>query len=466
MPTTHAVNTSASPVIRREDAVLRRRMKRFPKRVNSRLDDVKRAYLLTLNVLPDIERAGRLDRVNRELARIHGCGWQKTELGPVILQGLQDYREKREKSQKPLRKKSWARLKHVPLVGDAYAQAMKILRTQGVHGKNVETAMLLCHDHGGYSIHYTLRVTKVVPDDVKRLSRVYHKGRVQDIGLCVTPTGLDIVITQADGKKDLLRKVAIEDLIKPGFVQDLYRHVIAPKANTVALDETFVPRLSGALRDANAQIRRWLRSRQAVGAIVFAVVSPISREIDDALPFAKQAGVSRNTLRLMKALSVQKCPCGAPADLRLDPVTLIPVLRRTKCVECGALMDTGHVLATRASAYVLDNWRTYGHAGVPARIRLPRQHRPNSIQRLVQLEETGPTPKGNRPPSEFAALSKLRDVQGKRSVERFQVHGTSNASHPLLYTNGRARGAQHPNPRRSVPEDEQQAGVTTRGSIR
>jgi hypothetical protein len=441
-------------------------MKRFPKRVNSRLDDVKRAYLLTVNALPDIERAGRMDRVNRELARVHGSGWQKTDLALVILQAVQDYREKREKSQKPLRKKSWARLKHVPLVGDAYAQAMKILRTQGVHGKNVETAMLLCHDHGGYSIHYTLRVPKVIPNDVKRLSRVVHKGRVQDIGLCVTPTGLDIVITQADGKRDLLRKVAVEDLITPGFAQDLYRHVLAPKANTVALDETFVPRLSGALRDANAQIRRWLRSRQAVGAVVFAVVSPVSREIEDALVVARRANVSKGTQRLMKTLNVQKCPCGAPADLRLDPVTLIPVLRRTKCVECGAVMDTGHVLATRASAYVLDNWRTYGHAGVPARTRLPRQHRPNSIQRQVQLEETGHTPKGIRPLSEFAALSKLRDVQGKRSVERFQVHGTSNASHPLLHTNGRARGAQHQNPRRFVPEDEQQAGVTTRGSIR
>lgn len=359
---------AASPVLPRETAAPRRRMKRSPKRVNPRWDDVKRTYLLTMNALPDIERAGRMPHVNRELAGFLGGGWQKSKRGPLVERAVQDYREKREKSQNPLRKKSWARLKHVPLVGDDYVQAMKILRTQGVHGKNVVKAMLYCHDHGGYSIHYTLRVPKVVPDDVKRLSRVYHKGKIQDIGLCVTPTGLDIVITQADGKRDVLRKVAISDLITPGFAQDLYRHVIAPKANTVVLDETFVPQLSGALRDTNSQIRRWLRSRQAVGAVVFAVVSPVSREIEDALVVARRANVSKRTQRLMKTLNVQKCPCGAPADLRLDPVTLIPVLRRTKCVECGAVMDTGHILATRASAYHLDNWRTYGHAGVPARI--------------------------------------------------------------------------------------------------
>ncbi len=352
------------PVLRREDAGLRRMMTRIPKRLNSQMDSAKRAYLLTVNTLPDIDRSARMDRVNRELARVHGGGWQESPRGALVLQAVQDYREKREKSQNPLRKKSWARLKHVPLVGNDYAQAMKILRTQGVNVKNVVNARLFCHSHGGYSIHYTLRVPKAVPDDVKRLSRVKHKGRIQDIGLCVTPTGLDIVITQADGKRDLLRKVAVEDLITPGFAQDLYRHLIAPKANTVALDETFVPRLSGALRDVNAKIRRWLRSREAVGALVFAGVSPVSEEIRDAEGYAEKAGVPRSTRRLHRTLSVEKCPCGAPADLRLDPVTLIPVLRRTKCVECGAVMDTGHVLATRASARLLDNWRTYGHAGV------------------------------------------------------------------------------------------------------
>ncbi len=365
MSSSRASHQVVYPVLRREDAGLRRRMKRIPKRMNSQMDSAKQTYLDTLNALPDIERAGREDRTNRELARVHGGGWQESPRGPLVHQAVRDYREKREKSRNPLRKKSWARLKHVPLVGEDHAQAMSVLRTQGVNVKNVVNAMLYCHDHGGYSIHYTFRVPKALPDDVKRLSRVYHRSRITDIGMCVTPTGLDIVITRADGKSDLIRKVAVKDLITPGFAQDLYRHVIAPTANTVALDETFVPTLPGALRDVNAKIRRWLRSRQAVGAIVFAGVSPVAEEIRDAEVYAKKAGVPRSTRRLHRTLSVEKCPCGAPADLRLDPVTLIPVLRRTKCVECGAVMDTGHILATRASAYVLDNWRTYGHAGCP-----------------------------------------------------------------------------------------------------
>jgi hypothetical protein len=338
------------------------------KRLNPLGDSASDICVLAHNTVVDIDHQGQMAHVNRGLARVFGGGWQRSKNAPLINWVVATYEKTRAKSQHPLRKKTISRFKHLPAVGPLKSFVKQVFRARGINPKNVQNAMVYRHKHGGYSVHFTELVPRRERNDKQRLSRVVHKGRVQDIGLCVTPTGLDIVITQADGKKDLLRKVAVEDLITPGFAQDLYRHVIAPKANTVALDETFVPRLSGALRDANAQIRRWLRSRQAVGAIEFAVVSPVSREIEDALVVARRANVSKGTQRLMKTLNVQKCPCGAPADLRLDPVTLIPVLRRTKCVECGAVMDTGHVLATRASAYVLDNWRTYGHAGVPARI--------------------------------------------------------------------------------------------------
>lgn len=319
---------------------------------------------LTWNALVDIDRLGRMAHVNRELSRTLGGGWQRGPFADLVSWLVADYKAKREKSKNPLRKKSRARMKQLPVVGPLIPLVKHVFKTHGVNPKNVVNVKVRRRKVGGYAVRYTHLEPKRPLDDLKRLSRVYHRGKIQDIGLCVTPTGLDVVITQANGKKDTAFKVEIKDLIKPGFAQNLYRHVVSPKANTVALDETFVPSLPGSLRNANAMLRRELRHGQAVGAIRFAVVSPISREINDALPLAKRAGLSRNTIRLMKTLSVEKCHCGAPAELRLDPVTLLPVLRRTKCVACGALMDTGHILATRASAYLLDNWRTYGHAGV------------------------------------------------------------------------------------------------------
>lgn len=319
---------------------------------------------LVQHALVDIDRLGRMANVNRELSRVLGGGWQHGLHAELVNSLVQDYKAKRAKSKNPLRKKSRARMKQLPVVGPLIPMVKQVFKARGVNLKNVVNARVRRRKDGGYAVRYTQMEPRKPLDDLKRLSRVKHRGTIQDISVCVNPTGMDVVITQADGKKDKAFKVAIKDLITPGFARDFYRHVVSPKANTVAMDETFVPSLPGALREANAKIRRELRHGQAVGAIRFAVVSPVKREIDDALVYAKKVGVSRNTLRLMKTMSVEKCLCGAPVELRLDPVTLLPVLRRIKCVECGALMDTGHILATRASAYLLDNWRTYGNAGV------------------------------------------------------------------------------------------------------
>ncbi len=368
MPQARTSTHAHSPVISRQDAVLRRKTMRTPKRLNPEGNAALDIVLLAQNALVDIDRLGRMANVNRELSRTFGGGWQRGPHAELISWVVQDYMAKRAKSKNPLRKKTQARMKQLPVIGPLVPMVKQVFKAQGINPKNVVHARVRRLSHGGYAVRYTHLEPKKPLDDLKRLSRVKHRGTIQDISVCVNPTGMDVVITQANGKKDVALKVAISDLITPGFARDFYRHVVSPKANTVAMDETFVPSLPGALRDANAKIRRELRHGQAVGAIRFAVVSPVKREIDDALVYAKKAGVSRNTLRLMKTLSVEKCLCGAPIELRLNPVTLIPVLRRTKCVECGALMDTGHILATRASAYLLDNWRTYGHAGVPKRI--------------------------------------------------------------------------------------------------
>lgn len=351
-----------SPALRRDEAQARRRTNRTPKRENPVGDEAMDIVRRAQNAMVDIDRLGRMAHINREMSREFGGGWQRGPHAELISWVIADYKDKRAKSRNPLRKKRGARVKEAPVVGHLIPVVKQVFRNLGVNPKNVLHARVRRRKDGGYAVRYTHLEPKRPLDDLKRLSR--PKRCIHDLGLTMTPNGLDVVDTRADGKKDLILHVAVEHVITPGFARDFFRHMVLGRANTVALDETFVPSLPGQLRNANAMLRRELRHGQAVGANRFAVVSPVSEEIKDALPFAKRAGVSRNTLRLMKVLSVQQCPCGAPVELRLDPVTLIPVLRRTKCVECGALMDTGHVLATRASAYLLDNWRTHGNAGV------------------------------------------------------------------------------------------------------
>jgi hypothetical protein len=339
------------------------------KRLNPLGDSASDICVLTHNTIVDIDHRGQMAHVNRGLARVFGGGWQRSKNAPLINWVVATYEKTRAKSQHPLRKKTISRFKHLPAVGPLESFVKQVFRARGINPKNVQNAMVYRHKHGGYSVHFTELVPRRERNDKQRLAHIPHKGKVQDHGLCPVPTGLDIVTTQADGKKTVALHVSRKDFTTPGWEWNFYRHYLKPKTNTVAMDLTFVPQLPGDLRHATSKLRRVLRSRQkAEGVIDYAEVSPVSREIKDAEEYAKRARVPRNTYRLMHSLNIQKCPCGALADLRLDPVTLIPVLRRTKCVECGAVMDTGHVLATRASAYVLDNWRTYGHAGVPARI--------------------------------------------------------------------------------------------------
>lgn len=364
MSSSRASHHVVSPVLRREDAQARRQGLRAAKRLNPLGDRVLDTYKRAWNAVVDIDHLGRMARANRELSRIFGGSWQNTTDGPVIAQALADYRERREKANGPLRKKTTARLKHLPVVGPGEILVKQVFKARGVHRKNVLNAKIQRHGHGGYSVHFTQLVApKVFPN---RLAKIKHKGTIQNVGLCPTPDGLDIVTTQVNGKKAVAHRVAPSDFIKPGFAWDLLRHYLLPKTDTVALDQTFLPLLPGDLRHATSQLRRVLRSRRkAVGAIDYAEVSSEIEEIEEAHNYAKKAGVPRNTRRLMRTVSIHQCLCGAPRELRLDPVTLIPARRRTSCPACGAVMDTGHVLALRASAYHLDNRETYGHAGCP-----------------------------------------------------------------------------------------------------
>lgn len=369
MTPTSSSAAKMSPALRWDEAQARKRMERAAKRLNPLGDSVLDTVLLTWNAIVDIDRLGRLENVNRELARVFGGGWQKSKMGLVIAWVVKTYQTIRAKSQHPLRKKTASRFKHLPVLGPTESLVKQVFRARGVNPKNVVNVMVYRHNHGGYSVHFTQLEPRRKQNDLARLAHIKHRGTIQDHGLCPTVAGLDIVTTQANGKKAVALRVSRKDFTTPGWAWDFYRHYLKPKTNTVALDLTFVSQLPGDLRHATSQLRRVLRSRQkAEGAIDYAEVSPISKEIKDAEEYAKRARVPRNTYRLMHSLNIQKCLCGAPIDLRLDPKTLTPTLRCTSCYECGTVMATGHVLATRASAYHLDNRMTYGHAGAPARI--------------------------------------------------------------------------------------------------
>jgi DNA-directed RNA polymerase subunit RPC12/RpoP len=286
--------------------------------------------------------------LNQQLGKTFGRKLQDRPEGPMVLRALRDYRDRRAKSQRPLRWKSERRLKTVPVIGEPGARIRKI----GRH----------------YVKHHL--VSTPVPDPKVRyaalMQRVVRRCDINEIGLTMTPTGLAITITN-DRKKNRCRLLHIDVLTvtTPGFAQALFRHPLFQKANTVALDESMVPSLSGALRSVNTEIRRWFRSRKAVGAIEFGLVSRVRTETQESIAFLKECNlgtrVLRTGLRLLRREAILRCPhCGSHVVLKLDPQTLVPTGASAPCTECGVMLSAGHLLATRASAYVLYDW-LYGH---------------------------------------------------------------------------------------------------------
>ena len=331
------------------------------------------------NVAAYVDRRGRLGDstyLSRELGKAFGQGLRTRREWPLIQAALQDYRDRRAKANGPLRFKKPHRVKSIPAVGYLERGMNDLLRSKGINLRNVQSKYLR---RAGRS--FVANVTMKAPkrdriDDIHRLFQKHrHRSRLQSVGLCMTPTGLDVMVVnnpQRWNSKRVLDHYHVPegDVLTPGFLRDIYRTLIEPLALTVALDESMVHVLPGALRSANTELRRWCRSRKAAGAVEFGMVSPVWREVQESLEYVKSAGFNPQALRgaLWGARRnfVLKCPhCGAPVALRLDPHTQVPQEGTAPCRGCHVAVPVGLLLATRASALVQDDWLNYGAASRP-----------------------------------------------------------------------------------------------------
>ena len=333
-------------------------------------------FTQAFNVAAQVDRIGDLDDatyLSRALGKSFGRGYRTRREWPIVEAAVRDYRNRRAKANGPLRFKKPHRVKHIPAVGYLERDVNEVLRANGVNLHNV-LSKRLCRAGRAFVVNVTLKVPKRDPkeDARRRFQRHYHRSRIQDVGLCMTPTGLDIMVVNNPQRWDSKRvldhyHVPVKDVVAPGFLRDLYRALIAPLANTVALDESWVPALPGALRSANTELRRWCRAQKAAGAAEFGVVAPVWREAQETLEYAKSVEFDSKTLRGVlwdvRRNFILKCPhCGAPVALKLDPHTQVPAEGAVTCSECHVAVPVGLLLATRASALVQDDWLHYGGA--------------------------------------------------------------------------------------------------------
>ena len=304
-------------------------------------------YVETWNALVVVDRRcslGDQAQTLQALNRIIGRAWRSSKWSPLVKQAIRDYRDTR--GAHPHRMKSAEHLS-LPLVGPL---------TQ--LGQGLVQGRLLVRQ-GVFFLRGLRDIEATAGRPTERLSRVYHCSDVEDIGLSATPDGLDIVAINhraADKGKTTLYHADLKQLVRPGFIQDLYRHIIAPKANTVALDVSMLPIMSGPMKHVVRRLHRLLRARKAESAIEYRKVSPWGEEIQDVLKLAVASRLNPSTVRFLKREAVLKCPhCGAPVAVRLDEKTSAPAHVKRHGAQCGQCRGTfllGHLLAARASAQV------------------------------------------------------------------------------------------------------------------
>ena len=299
------------------------------------------------NALVVIDRRGGLGdvtKIKRAVGRILGMNFLDKSWLPFANRIVREYRNKREKASGPLRFKSPDRLSTVPLAGP-----LEALRPAGAVNARLRRTGAL------YAVCATSHVEVQVPDHAERLARVYHHSKIEDIGMAATPEGLDLLVINHHKDRGTVDAyhVDLKTLIKPGFVQDLYRHMIAPKANTVALDVSMLPASSGRVRAVIWQLHRLLRARSAVGAIAYRKVSPVGEEIQDHVALAKAGHQGKSLVRSIRRNLVLKCPhCGAPVGVGLDEKSQVPKAlwcNAKVCRSCGIGLSVGDLLAARAS---------------------------------------------------------------------------------------------------------------------
>lgn len=333
------------------------------------------AYVQAFNVAARVDRLGGLGDpvvLARALGRAFGSGIQTRREWPIIEAAVRDYRNRRAKANGPLRFKKPHRVRLIPAVGYLEREVNNLLRAKGVNLHNVLSKRLL-RSGRAFVVNVTLKVPKRdrVEDARRRYQKHYHRSRIQDVGLCMTPTGLDIMVVNNPQRWNSKRvldhyHVPVKDVLTPGFLRDLLR-TLTPLVNTLALDESWVPALPGALRSANTELRRWCRAQKAAGAAEFGLVSPVWQEAQETLEYAKSVGFYSEDLRGVlwdvRRSFILKCPhCGAPVALKLDPHTQVPAEGAVTCSECHVAVPVGLLLATRASALVQDDWLHYGGA--------------------------------------------------------------------------------------------------------
>ena len=390
-------------------------------------------------ILVDLEHRGLLleaSRVSRAVGRVISTGFYGKSWRPFADAVVADYLKRTAKTRRGLRKKSASRLGSVPLAGPLAA----LLPAQVVSAR-------LCRSGSTYVIKAVFTVERECPDPLKRLERVYHCQDVEDIGLAATPTGLDIVVINRRkprkagsryGTADLrvLREdrgsvktyhVDYKKLLRPGFIQELYRHVIAPKANTVALDVSMLPNVTGNGRHAISQLNRLLRARKVEGTIEFRKVSPMGEDIQDTLRFAASSGLRSSQIELLRQMCVLKCShCGAPTPVGLDPETLTPMQQLQTCACCQEVVSTGSLLATRASVYA--HYAFFEHVlrfkPRPDRIDSDRpvRHRRQLRKTIAKLEPRGAVTSESRtknpqPTPTPTPTQKRSDVKGTARVQ-------------------------------------------------
>ena len=300
------------------------------------------------NALVVIDQRGGLGdavKVKRALGWILSTSFLGREWLPFANRVVREYRNHRAKADGPLRVKNPTRMSTVPLAGP-----LEALRPAGaVNARLLRTG-------ARYAVCATSLAEVQVPDHAERLARVYHHSKIEDIGMAATPEGLDLlVINHRRDDKGTVESyhIDLKTLIKPGFVQDLYRHMIAPKANTVALDVSMLPASSGRVQAAIQQLHRLLRARKAVGAVEYRKVSPVREEIQDHVALAKAGHQDKSLVRSIRRNMVLKCPhCGAPVGVRLNEKSQVPKAlwyNAKVCLSCGTAISTGDLLAARAS---------------------------------------------------------------------------------------------------------------------
>ena len=304
--------------------------------------DAFASYVSVWNRIVTVDRNGDLG--GAEIRFGVGAANMRGRHRDFILAVLGDYRARRAKAAGPLRMKTENRLSTIPVPasGPVEVVARKLWRAREINHRKVRGAERFRRSHGGFVLNAPVLVAPRGLQTDQQWAAISAKPA--HIGLAVGATGLDVVV-KTSANQITTSHVDLAALIKPGFLKVLYRGAIASKACTVGLDVSAVPGTSGAVSHAATQLTRLLRTRQAAGAIVFRKVSTVAAETQ---------GAREVTL---------KCPhCDAQNLVEIDPQTTAPAIGRgaVACPACRTSMRIGLLLASRASAEIVDAWTTYG----------------------------------------------------------------------------------------------------------